>query len=239
MFYRKPIESLAETIGSPYGILLILLLAILALYPFLGYFPILMWGLNLVTLAMVAAALQLTHRKGPIYYLTLVFGLSTFLADVSSHVLEIEADYPVAAALRALFMALLIVAFFIDIMRRKRVTIDAVLGACCILILLALAFGSAFILIEWVAPGSFYFPNDVASAQATHLRSSIEFELNYFSLVTLTTIGYGDIYPLSPPARSLATLEGLLAQLYLAIIIARLVGLEISGRLLESKANEK
>jgi len=239
LVHRKPIETLFETVGSPYGLLLIILLAILALYPFLGYFPILLWGLNMTTLAIVAAALRLTHSKGLIYYLTLVLGLSTFMADLSGHLLEIEADYPVASGLRALFMAQLIVAIFIDIMKRKKVTIDAVLGACCVLILLALTFGSTFILIEWIAPGSFYFPHEVTYTQATHLQSSIDFELNYFSLVTLTTIGYGDIYPLSPPARSLATLEGLLAQLYLAIILARLVGLEISQRLLKSEASEE
>jgi voltage-gated potassium channel Kch len=56
----------------------------------------------------------------------------------------------------------------------------------------------------------------------------------YFSLVTMTSVGYGDIAPLAAPARSLAALEGLLSQLYLAIIIARLVGLEIAGRMQNS-----
>ncbi len=50
-------------------------------------------------------------------------------------------------------------------------------------------------------------------------------------MVTITTIGYGDINPLTPPARTLAALEGLIGQLFLAIIIARLVALEISDRI--------
>jgi hypothetical protein len=235
---RRPIKSWVETVESPYGVLLMLLLVILTLYPLLVYFPVLHWGLSLATLAIIAAALQLVHRKGLIYYLTLVLGCSTFLADMSGHFLEIKAGYPLASGLRTLFMAQLIVAIFIDVMKRKKVTVDAVLGACCVLIMLALAFGSTFILIEWIAPGSFHFPDDVVSTHAKHLQSSLEFELNYFSLVTITTIGYGDIYPVLPAARSLATLEGLLSQLYLAIVLARLVGLEISGRLLEQKTDE-
>jgi hypothetical protein len=51
--------------------------------------------------------------------------------------------------------------------------------------------------------------------------------LYYFSFVTLTTIGYGDILPLAPAARGLATMEGLIGQLYPAILIARLVSLQL------------
>jgi len=50
----------------------------------------------------------------------------------------------------------------------------------------------------------------------------------YFSFVTLTTLGYGDITPVSMPARMLTTAEALIGQLYLVILVARLVGLHIS-----------
>jgi hypothetical protein len=49
----------------------------------------------------------------------------------------------------------------------------------------------------------------------------------YFSLVTLSTVGFGDIVPLSGPARGLATLEGIIGQFYMAVLVARLVGLYI------------
>jgi hypothetical protein len=50
----------------------------------------------------------------------------------------------------------------------------------------------------------------------------------YFSLVCITTMGYGDIVPVAPLARSLSVIEGVFGQLYLAVMIARLVGLHIS-----------
>lgn len=53
-------------------------------------------------------------------------------------------------------------------------------------------------------------------------------EMIYYSFVTLTTLGYGDIVPVSPSARSLATLEALTGQLYLTVLVARLVGLQIT-----------
>ena len=52
----------------------------------------------------------------------------------------------------------------------------------------------------------------------------------YFSLTTLSTLGYGDVVPTSRLSRSLATAEAITGQLYLAITIARLVGMEISSR---------
>jgi voltage-gated potassium channel Kch len=55
-------------------------------------------------------------------------------------------------------------------------------------------------------------------------------ELTYYSFVTLTTVGYGDITPLIPAARSLAIAEALIGQLFPAILIARLVSMEIAAR---------
>jgi len=73
-------------------------------------------------------------------------------------------------------------------------------------------------------PGSFRFAN--GTDEATHHMH----DLVYYSFVTLTTIGYGDIVPAHPVARSLAMAEGLVGQLYPAILIARLVAMQIESR---------
>ncbi len=54
-------------------------------------------------------------------------------------------------------------------------------------------------------------------------------QLRYFSMITLTTIGYGDIMPRSTGARAMAALEGLVGQIYLTAILARLVGIEVAN----------
>ena len=51
---------------------------------------------------------------------------------------------------------------------------------------------------------------------------------NYFSLVTLTTMGYGDVTPVRPPATALATLEAVFGQFYIAVVVAQLVGLRLA-----------
>ena len=73
-------------------------------------------------------------------------------------------------------------------------------------------------------------PVPAAGADTAEAGPRLEAELNYFSIITLTTVGYGDVSPVSPQARTLAALEGLIGQLYLAIIIA-MIGLlrSVSG----------
>ncbi|PAY15505.1 hypothetical protein CKO51_31455 [Rhodopirellula sp. SM50] len=80
-------------------------------------------------------------------------------------------------------------------------------------------------LTELCLPGSFRFPSDAVADEA---RPGFVGEFVYFSNVTLTTLGYGDMVPLSPPARIIASLQAMAGQLYVAIVIARLVRLQIS-----------
>jgi hypothetical protein len=66
-----------------------------------------------------------------------------------------------------------------------------------------------------------------AMCTASRIRQEI-FQFIYFSLVTLASLGYGDIIPLSPPARAVAAVEGIAGQFYIAVLIARLVSLHSS-----------
>jgi len=79
-------------------------------------------------------------------------------------------------------------------------------------------------LIYLTVPGSFRFAS--GADEATHHMH----DLAYYSFVTLTTIGYGDIVPAHPAARSVAMAEGLVGQLFPAILIARLVSMQIESR---------
>jgi len=123
-------------------------------------------------------------------------------------------------------MALLWLAYLAlqHVFRAGAITSARLQGAIAVYLLLAVAFGEAFWLILQLRPEAFQFPHPAT----THgmMRSG----LFYFSLTTLTTVGYGDILPVSPAARSLATMEGLIGQLYPAVLIGRLVSLQLAGR---------
>lgn len=103
------------------------------------------------------------------------------------------------------------------VLRAPRVGRHQLLGAVVVYLNLALLFMGAFIGLNDAVPGAF------VNGSHGHLHPG---ELLYFSLTTLTSTGYGDVLPVHPLARSLANLEAVLGQLFLAILLARLVSLQ-------------
>src|SRR6201998_1876257 len=105
-----------------------------------------------------------------------------------------------------------------------RITFHRLQGAIVIYLSLATIFANAFGFVWLLVPGAF-------ANLAPAAPSASEFAtMLYFSLATLTTTGYGDIVPLNPFARSLASLESVIGPFYLAITVARLVTMELDDR---------
>jgi Ion channel len=115
--------------------------------------------------------------------------------------------------------------FALAILRRVlgagRVTSHRVQGAVVVYLLLGLSWANAYHIVEFLHPGS--FDSQVAGPLTIT-------DWMYFSFVTLTTVGYGDVTPVHRVARVLAVGEALTGQLYLAVLLARLVSLEIVAR---------
>jgi hypothetical protein len=110
-----------------------------------------------------------------------------------------------------------------ELFRQRSVTTNMIFGAIVAYLLAAVGFAYLFEVLERLQPGAFSGIPEGASAEA------LGDALLYFSLVTLTTLGYGDIVPASGLARPIAVLEGVFGTLYLAVMIARLVGLHIAA----------
>lgn len=106
------------------------------------------------------------------------------------------------------------------ILRDETVTVDTLYGAACVYLLMGLTWLTAFQLLEKMHPGSFRI--GLFQPETVPIEWS---DLLFFSYVTLTTLGYGDITPVTSPAKSLAILEAMTGTLYVAFLVARLVGL--------------
>lgn len=94
-----------------------------------------------------------------------------------------------------------------------------ILGAIAGYLIIGMIFANAYLFLSLLAPDAFRF------APGVQINDPPLPELVYFSFMTLTTVGYGDITPLHPVARSLVTMQALIGQLYPTILIARLVTL--------------
>jgi len=116
------------------------------------------------------------------------------------------------------------------VLTTSRVTADTISGGIAVYFLMALIFALLFSICETVAPGSFQLPDAVSLADRIHVTQGDGGIFVYFSLITLTTLGYGDILPLTATARAIVGVESTIGQLYLTVLVARLVGLQVTSR---------
>jgi hypothetical protein len=126
-----------------------------------------------------------------------------------------------------IFFFLLISVLMHQVFRDGPVSRHRIRGAVAAYLLIGLTWTYIYLLIALLFEGAFSFP----PTTAVHPDDpSLQSTLAYYSFVTLTTVGYGDIVPIHPAARMFAILEALIGMLYPATLLARLVSLEIMHR---------
>lgn len=136
----------------------------------------------------------------------------------------LEVDIP-TLFFNCLFFAFVIFILLREIFTASVITRDIIFAAISVYILLGIFYGLAFILLEYFMPGS--FSGVTEDFQSFSFNTSFGEDIIYFSFVSLTTLGYGDIVPVSQPAKYLAVLEAIIGQVYLTVMIARLIGLHL------------
>jgi len=113
-----------------------------------------------------------------------------------------------------------------EVFRPSTIERDAVIGALCDFLLILAIFTRLHGLIEALWPGSYHADGPPLSERSDVMLNAV---FQYFSTITLTTVGYGDIVPVTPAARLTTGMEAITGQLYLAVVIAILVS-RVSGR---------
>ena len=184
-------------------------------------------------LMLIFGAFATIHHRAAIY---LVVGLTiaTFATDL---MIALSPSQGFALANTALRVACLSILFCMTLMRTLRpgrITGYRVLGGIAGYLLIGLMWTFAYQLLVQRAPSAIHFEPGVAETlpgQPSHLI--------YFSFTTLTTVGFGDVHPVSPAARSLTVAEALIGQLYIAILIASLVGMALQARSVEDEREKK
>jgi hypothetical protein len=144
--------------------------------------------------------------------------------DWAAHFANQKALWVIDDLSRLAFVLMLAVIVTVRVFRPGNITHHRVQGAICVYLLAGMAWAYSYSVLLAFDPAAIHISEtyDTASVRTGLIR--------YFSFVTLTTLGYGDIVPVSPIARSLAASEALFGQLYPAIMIARLISLSIIGR---------
>ena len=158
-----------------------------------------------------------------------MFSIGMFLA-VTGIIVSIAASAVDSAAYGVASMSVFIAFLAVSIVEALRkvalsreVSSNRLVGAVCVYLMLGSLWAVAYSMLYLLSPESFRLPE--ATSDAFSMA-----HWNYYSFVTLTTLGYGEIVPVSATARTLAFAEAVFGQLYIAILVAGLVGAYISAR---------
>lgn len=217
----EPNEDLAQlVIGlGPCTYLLLLMLALILLFPFLeeGIFARTLLGILFSIVLLVGAFATRQAQWGFILKLGLAVvgvGLQWSALWTGSIPLLYLAGLAFVASLAVSFSGVLRY-----ILQRGPITADKLHGALAGYVMLAFVWSFIYALLEIANAGSF------GPGQLDFTQPGVFFRLIYFSLTTLTTTGYGDVIPLTNHARSVVMIEEFSGVFYVGVVIARLAGL--------------
>lgn len=197
--------------------LLVALLLVMLVSPFLEstllhrFYMVVMFSLVLLAAIVIASD---GHRH---QVAALAIGLPWIALNLLALLWNIPAVAIHANILACLFNVYVLVIVLGHILRAGSVDLNILLGAASAYLLIALAWTTSYLVIFDLDPGAF---------SLIHGESRPYFhQFLYFSLTTMTTVGYGDITPVNPFAQIWATMEAVVGTLYMALLVARLVGL--------------
>jgi hypothetical protein len=173
--------------------------------------------LFLFTIVVIASSMLSLHQKRMGYLVAIALMVLAFiLTRFSSQVLIIA-----YGTLMALYVLMILVLLVKQIFDGGKMTVQKIGGGVAAYILVGHLWASLYLTIFNVNPAAF-----LNGGELIHPGQALR-QLSYFSFVTLTTIGYGDITPMAPFSKTLVIFEGLIGQLFPAIFIAKLVSLNI------------
>jgi len=174
----------------------------------------------LLTIIFVAAIHAISRKRLDVF-LSLGLAIPMFAGVWSNYWLENTNIQMASQIFGVLFVAFTISRLIRFIFGKNEVTTEVIFAAVVVYLLMAITWAFLYLLLEFFRPGSIAFPFE---------QNLDFFNFLYFSCVTITTLGYGDVLPLSQQASALAILEAITGQMYLVVVVAWLVGMYVSRR---------
>ncbi|HUC30342.1 MAG TPA: ion channel [Candidatus Acidoferrum sp.] len=182
-------------------------------------------GLDLVFAFMLFSGAVATIRQKILMYLVVALTVLEFTADL---IVEFNSSLgPLGwdTAVKVAGLAILVVMTLRHTFRPGRVSVHRVMGGVAAYLLIGLTWAFGYKVLMDERPDAIHFQSTIAGRETGEPSHLIQ-----FSFSTLTSVSYGDAYPVHRIARSLATAEALIGQLYPSILIAALVGMALQGR---------
>jgi len=193
--------------------------------PFLSVNPTFSWLLGVILMLVLLAAARTVAGQGRQFQIALVLGLAALLSQLAVLGPQwgwLETGRYIATPLFLFWVCGMLLSDIV--LRSHTVTAELLLGAVNVYLMIGVGFAFIYGLIELFQPGSFTGLEELASTPDRMLY------FLYFSFITMSTLGYGDISPLTPHGMTATYIEAIFGQMYLAILVARLVSMYMGKR---------
>ena len=212
-----------------YTVLLIFTVALMAVVPFIAGDDLAIFSMKLVLSVILLFGIYAGRRMPIDLILGGTLGIPVL---VGRWIPQYSTDIRVFLAidiLTAVFLLYITVMILNQVFTARRVTLDTIAGAGCAYLLVGLACAFVYRAMFVINPHSFVFASgSFAHIFEDHARSEPQLmNFAYYSFATLTTTGFGDVTPAMGNSRAISVLEAVVGQFFIAILIARLVSLEI------------
>lgn len=182
--------------------------------------------LRILLTAIIFSAVYIVTRSPKLFRAVLILVIPVLIANW----IVSPGEYPRLSALATgAVLAVMLAAvgvMFKHIITARRISQDIIFGSVAIYLLAGVLWALTYDLVNQIMPGTVI--KTVGEMATVQDRAAAFPEFTYFSFITLTSVGYGDLTPIGAPARSFAIVEGVFGQLYTAILIGKLVGMKVA-----------
>lgn len=173
------------------------------------------------TIIFILSALAVKYFQKRVAF----FAIVVIVVEWISIVLNFPLLFKFGLPINFLFFLMIVGILIVQIARAENVTVLVLMESISVYLLLGICFSIIVAFLESLSPNSFNFNQISGTINTSHLYN---IEFMYFAFVSFTSTGYGDYLPLTPAAKSLSILISITGQLYIAIIIAMIVGKYLS-----------
>lgn len=185
--------------------------------------------LDLLLFAMLVFSAYAVSRKREVLIIAIILALPTIAFWVSARTIDSAPLGFGGLAFSASFFLYVVIVLLREVLDSETVDADTIYGAMSAYLLIGITWSFFYAMVDVSVPNAFAFGPLATHAEVDPILGGLRFFV-YYSLVTLSTLGYGDITPLAPMARSLASIEAVVGQFYIAVLVAQLVGTHIAQR---------
>ncbi len=173
--------------------------------------------------SLLAVGIWSLRGAGRLYSAGMLAAITGIVLVILSIVRESDMLHVIALLAMFVFLLLATINAFRQIAVGNDISLNRIVGAVCVYLLLGVMWSIAYNVLEYLQPDSFKGLTELVSPAWNP-------DWIYFSFVTITTLGYGDITPLTQTARSLTVAEAIVGQFYIAVLVAGLVSAYISSK---------